>query len=357
MPRILVTPRSVTSDGHPALDRLARAGFEVVMPPAGKMPTVSDLKQLLPGCVGWLAGVEPITDDVLAAAIDLRVISRNGTGVDAIDLESARRRGVEICRADGANARGVAELAIGMVLSLARSLPFSDAAIKSGGWSRRKGFELEGKTLGVVGCGKIGRIVAGLARGLGMQVVGHDPFAEKFQAASALPIGGQAAPDLPVLQQPAPDLPIGGQAASDLPLVYLEELFAMSHVITLHCPPPADGRPLVDARRLGLAMPGVVIVNTARHELVDIPALVAAIERGHVAGAALDVFDAEPPVERSHLASDRILATPHIGGFTDESVDRAVDVAVTNLLDALSLQPAADMRPLTTALETVRSRP
>ena len=309
MPRILVTPRSVTSEGHPALERLTRAGFEIVMPPAGKMPAASDLKQLLPGCVGWLAGVEPITDDVLSAASDLRVISRNGTGVDAIDLESARRRGIEIRRADGANARGVAELAIGMILALARSLPFSDAAIKAGGWSRRKGFELEGKTLGVVGYGKIGRIVAALARGLGMQVVGHDPFAEQSDQSLDAPL---------------------------VHLVYLDEVFALSHVITLHCPPPADGRPLVDARRLGLAKPGVVIVNTARHELVDIPALVAAIERGHVAGAALDVFDAEPPIERSHLASDRILATPHIGGFTDESVDRAVDVAVTNLLEALS---------------------
>ena len=309
MPRILVTPRSVTSEGHPALARLTRAGFEIVMPPAGKMPTASELKQLLPGCVGWLAGVEPITDDVLSAASDLRIISRNGTGIDAIDLESARRRGIEIRRADGANARGVAELAIGMILALARSLPFSDAAIKAGGWSRRKGFELEGKTLGVVGCGKIGRIVAALARGLGMQVVGHDPFAEQSDQSLDAPL---------------------------VHLVYLDEVFALSHVITLHCPPPADGRPLVDARRLGLAKPGVVIVNTARHELVDIPALVAAIERGHVAGAALDVFDAEPPIERSHLASDRILATPHIGGFTDESVDRAVDVAVTNLLEALS---------------------
>jgi len=309
MPRILVTPRSVTAEGHPALARLTRAGFEIVMSPAGKMPAASDLKQLLPGCVGWLAGVEPITDDVLSAASDLRIISRNGTGVDAIDLDSARRRGIEIRRADGANARGVAELAIGMILALARSLPFSDAAIKADGWSRRKGFEIEGKTLGVVGCGKIGRIVASLARGLGMQVVGHDPFAQ--QSDEALD-------------------------ASLVHLVNLDDIFALSHVITLHCPPPADGRPLVDARRLGLAKPGVVIINTARHELVDIPALVAAIERGHVAGAALDVFDAEPPIERSHLASDRILATPHIGGFTDESVDRAVDVAVTNLLEALS---------------------
>ena len=330
MPRILVTPRSVTSEGHPALARLTRAGFEIVMPPAGKMPAASDLKQLLPGCVGWLAGVEPITDDVLSAASDLRIISRNGTGIDAIDLESARRRGIEIRRADGANARGVAELAIGMILALARSLPFSDAAIKAGGWSRRKGFELEGKTLGVVGCGKIGRIVAALARGLGMQVVGHDPFAEQSDQSLDAPL---------------------------VHLVYLDEVFALSHVITLHCPPPADGRPLVDARRLGLAKPGVVIVNTARHELVDIPALVAAIERGHVAGAALDVFDAEPPVERSHLASDRILATPHIGGFTHESVDRSVDVAVTNLLEALSLQPAAGMLAPDTNMKIIRSRP
>ena len=330
MPRILVTPRSVTSEGHPALERLARAGFEIVMPPAGKMPAASDLKQLLPGCVGWLAGVEPITDDVLSAASDLRVISRNGTGVDAIDLESARRRGIEIRRADGANARGVAELAIGMILALARSLPFSDAAIKAGGWSRRKGFELEGKTLGVVGYGKIGRIVAALARGLGMQVFGHDPFAEQSDQSLDAPL---------------------------VHLVKLDEVFALSHVITLHCPPPANGRPLVDARRLGLAKPGVVIVNTARHELVDIPALVAAIERGHVAGAALDVFDAEPPIERSHLASDRILATPHIGGFTDESVDRAVDVAVTNLLEALSLQPTAGMLAPETNMKTTRSRP
>ena len=330
MPRILVTPRSVTAEGHPALERLARAGYEIVMPQRGRMPSADELRSLLPGCAGWLAGVEPITDDVLSVATDLRVISRNGTGVDAIDLESARRRGIEIRRADGANARGVAELAIGMILAIARSLPFSDAAIKAGGWERRKGFELEGKTLGIVGCGKIGRIVAGLAHGLGMRVVGHDPFAE--QSDQAL--------DRPLVQ-----------------LVELDDLVAMSDVITLHCPPPADGAAVLDARRLGLTKPGVVVVNTARHELIDVPALVAAIERGHVAGAALDVFDAEPPIDRSHLTSNRILATPHIGGFTDESVDRAVDVAVTNLLDALSLQPTAGVRPLITALETVRSRP
>lgn len=305
--KILVTPRSLTAGGHPALLRLASAGYEVVLGPAGAMPSAADLVRLLPGCIGWLAGVERITDDVLAAAGDLRVIARNGTGVDAIDLDAARSRGIQVRRAEGANARGVAELAIGLILALARSIPRSDAAIKAGGWRRWKGIELEGKTLGIVGCGKIGRIVAQLARGFGMHAVGHDPFAKD---------------------------------SADLPLVPLDDLVARSDVITLHCPPPADGSPLFDARRLELTRRGVFIVNTARHELIDSVALVAAIDRGQVAGAALDVFDAEPPIDRAHLASDRIIATPHIGGFTDESVDRAVDVAVDNLLEALAPGPA-----------------
>ena len=313
--KILVTPRSLTTGGHPALARLTAAGYEVVLGPAGKMPTAEDLMRLLPGCVGWLAGVERIGDDVLAAATDLRVITRNGTGVDAIDLDAARRRGIDVRRAEGANARGVAELAIGLILAIARSIPFSDAAIKAGGWERRKGIELEGKTLGIVGCGKIGRIVAGIARGLGMHVVGHDPFAKD---------------------------------SANLPLLAIDDLLAASDVITLHCPPPADGRPLLDARRLGLTKPGVLVVNTARHELIDIPTLVAAIDRGHVAGAALDVFDAEPPVERAHLASGRIIATPHVGGLTDESVDRAVDVAVDNLLESLAASPVSPQEKVRT---------
>jgi phosphoglycerate dehydrogenase-like enzyme len=160
-----------------------------------------------------------------------------------------------------------------------------------------------------VGCGKIGRIVAGIATGLGMHAVGHDPFAT---------------------------------GSAELPLLPLDELITASDVISLHCPPPADGRPLLDARRLRLVKPGALIINTARHELIDVPALVAAIDRGDVAGAALDVFDAEPPLARSHLANDRIIATPHIGGFTDESVDRAVDVAVHNLLEALA-RPGAPL--------------
>ena len=172
--KILVTPRSVTKNGHPSLERLRTAGFEVVYCTPGKSPSEDELSALLQECVGYLAGVEPVTARVLSAARNLKVISRNGTGVDNIDLAAAKQRGIRICRAEGANARGVAELAIGLMLALARAIPASDRAIKADQWERHTGFELEGKTLGLIGCGRIGRLVARMATGLDLRVIIHD---------------------------------------------------------------------------------------------------------------------------------------------------------------------------------------
>ncbi len=122
-PRILVTPRSLTAHGHPALARLRNAGFEVVIGPAGRQPSEAELLAFLPGCVGYLAGVEPVTARVLAAAPTLRVIARNGVGIDNIDLAAAQARGIAVRRAEGANSRGVADLTLGLMLALARALP------------------------------------------------------------------------------------------------------------------------------------------------------------------------------------------------------------------------------------------
>jgi D-3-phosphoglycerate dehydrogenase / 2-oxoglutarate reductase len=306
MAKILITPRSLTKDGHPDLARLTAAGYELVLSSPGKQPGEEELLRLVPGCVGWLAGVETISARVLEAAKGLRAISRNGTGIDNIDRAAAERLGIRILRAEGANARGVAELAIGLVFALARSIPFSDRVLKSGEWERRKGMELLGKRLGVVGCGRIGRLVAEIALGLGMDVLGYDvmPDArfrppERFRFTS------------------------------------LDELLSASHVVTLHCPPLPDGRPLIDAGALARMRKGALLVNTARYDLIDAEALTAALASGHVAGAAIDVFDREPPTGNPLVTSDRVIATPHIGGFTEESVDRAVGVAVTNLLESL----------------------
>jgi D-3-phosphoglycerate dehydrogenase / 2-oxoglutarate reductase len=303
MSKILVTPRSVTRNGHPSLERLREAGYEIVFPRPGVQPNEDELIQLLPGCVGYLAGVEKVTCRVLESADVLRVISRNGTGVDNVDLEAAARLNIVVCRAEGANARGVAELTIALMLALARQIPFSDAGIKGGGWSRRQGVELEGRTLGLVGCGRIGKLVAGFALAFGMKVLAYDVFVdESFK--------------------PSPDFTFAP----------LERVLAESDFISLHCPSPSDGKPIINSSALGSIKQGAYIVNTARASLVDEEALLAAIEAGRISGYAMDVFDQEPPVGSRLVLSDRVIATPHVGGFTEESVSRAMSLAVDNLL-------------------------
>jgi len=309
--RILITPRSLTKDGHPAFQILRDAGYEVVFCTAGKQPSEEELRTLLPGCAGYLAGVEPICARVLEAAPGLKVISRNGTGVDNIDLAAARRLGIAVCRAEGANAQGVAELAIGLLFALARAVPFSDRGIKAGGWERRMGVELEGKTLGLIGCGRIGRLVARMALGLGMRVLAYDVLPDKAFA-------------------PEERFRFGS----------LEEVLAEAHALSLHSPAQPDGRPILDETAFTRMRSGVLIVNTARAGLIDAEQLRLALAGGQVAGAALDVFEVEPPLGDALVGSDRVIATPHIGSYTRESVDRLVEVAVDNLLAHLSGTPS-----------------
>lgn len=300
--KILVTPRSVTKNGHPQLQRLKDRGWDVQFCKPGVQPSEDDLLALLPGCVGYLAGVEKVSARVLEAARGLRVISRNGVGVDNVDLRAAERLGVKVMPAIGANSRGVAELTIGLILSLARAIPFSDARLKRVDWQRREGIELEGKTLGLIGCGRIGREVAKMAAGLGMKVVVYD-----------------------VVQDPA----------SGLRYAALDEVVAGADVLSLHCPPPADGRPLVDTVMIGKMKRGAYLVNTARYGLLDQTAVLAALDSGQLSGLALDVFDVEPPGDNPLVKHPRVIATPHIGGFTAESVERAMAAAVDNLLAVL----------------------
>jgi len=304
MARILITPRSITSaSGHPALRALTEAGHELVFCSPGKQPDEEELGALLPGCAGYLAGVEKVSGDVLRSATDLRVISRNGTGVDNIDLQVADQLGIRVCRAEGANAQAVAELTVALMFALARAIPASDRAIKAGGWERRKGIQLHSKTLGLVGCGQIGRLVTGMALALGMDVVAYDVV---------------------------PDPSFG--PSPRFRFATLEEVFRQAHVISLHCPAQGDGRPIVDAAALKTMRNGVLLINAARSSLIDTEALAAAIKTERVAGAAIDVFDVEPPTGDLLAKSDEVIATPHIGALTQESVDRAVELAVENLL-------------------------
>ena len=303
MKKILVTPRSLTKGGEPALDLLTGEEFEIVFSTPGSMPQEDELIRLLPGCVGYLAGVEPISAKVLETAADLKVISRNGTGINTIDLQAAQRLNIEIMRAEGANARGVAELTIGLILGLIRSIPFSDTRMKREMWDRRKGLELQGRTLGLIGCGKIGQLVSQLAMVFAMEVLAYDAF-----------------PDLQFA--PGPNFRFAA----------LEEVLASSDIISFHCPEQADGHAILDRERLSRLKPGVFVVNTARASLIDEAGVLEGLIEGRIAGLALDVYDSEPPDTGPLLTHDRVIATPHIGGYTTESVSRATLAAVENLL-------------------------
>lgn len=304
MSRILVTPRSLTRAPVPELAPLEEAGHTLVFSTAGTLPGEEELRRLLPGCVGWLAGVEPITAHVLEAADALVAISRNGVGVDNVDLEAAGERSIAVLRATGANARGVAELTLALALATLREIPRHDAAVKSGSLERFRGGELAGRTLGVVGIGAIGRIVAELGAALGMRVLAYD---------IAPPAG----------------LPAG------VALAGLDDVVAASDVLTLHCPPLPDGRPLLGASELERLRPGAVLLNTARGALVDATAVLAALERGALRAYATDAVD-DPAEDAALLRHPRTVATPHIGSYTDESVARATEAAVANLLAALA---------------------
>jgi phosphoglycerate dehydrogenase-like enzyme len=306
MGKIVITPRSLSKGGHPLLDRITSAGHELCFPSPGVQPTEAQLEAVIADAVGYIAGVEKIGASLLAKAGRLVAISRNGTGVDNVDLAAAKERGILVLRAEGANARGVAELAFGHIIAAARGLSAADARLKAEEWTREKGFELEGKTLAIIGCGKIGRLVARFALAFDMEVLAYDLY---------------------------PDASFGPSPAfSWSPL---GKALAQADVISLHCPPTADGKPLLDGASIASLKKGVVVVNTAREGLVDAAAMAAALDSGRVGAYAIDAFDKEPPEDWGIVKNPRAIASPHIGGFTEESIDRATDVAVNNLLVAL----------------------
>ncbi|WP_216363471.1 NAD(P)-dependent oxidoreductase [Subtercola boreus] len=293
-------------DSVPELNPLRERGVELISGPAGRLPTEPELLELVHDVDGWLAGVEVVSARVLAEAPQLRVISRNGVGADAVDLAAAEARGIIVALARGANSRGVAELAILLTMAGLRHLPEANAAMKTGEWQRTLGREMPDITLGLVGFGAIGRLVAELASGLGACVLAHDAYSEV-------------------------------DAASHASSATFAEVFARSDVVSLHSPPPADGSPLVTAEVLATMRRGAVLINTARSALVDDDAVVSALGSGRLSAYAVDAFDNEPPRLSPLLLHEHTILTPHLGGFTDASTRRATEQAVANLITTLGL--------------------
>ena len=232
------------------------------------------------------------TDELMSHAPKLRVIGRAGVGVDNIDAEAATRRGIVVMNTPGANAVAVAELAVALMISLARKLPAANSTMHAGKWEKKnlQGTELRNKTLGILGLGRIGLEVARRARGFGMELIGSDPF---VSAAVARENG--------------------------ITVVPVEELFAKSDYLTLHVGLTPQTHGIINAKTIATMKKGVRIVNCARGELVVEADLVAALKSGQVAGAALDVFTVEPPKESPYFGLDNVILTPHIAGSTNEA--------------------------------------
>jgi (S)-sulfolactate dehydrogenase len=253
-----------------------------------------------------------VTRELLASAPRLKVVARLGVGLDNIDVLAARARGVEVVWPRGSNAVAVAEYVIGALLLFARNLAAAAAHVAEGGWSRLEfgGFELWGKTLGLVGLGEVGLRVATRARALGMRVIATDPG--RGSSESAVEEAGVTLTDL-------------------------DRLFSESHVISLHAPLVPETRGLMDRAAFDRMRPGAYLINTARGGLVDAAALAEALRSGRLAGAMLDVTDPEPPPADHVLRGvPNLWITPHIGGLTSEAQQRVVERVVEGVRLVLS---------------------
>lgn len=295
-----------------AFDRLAEKVHVVREPGAWADP--SRLRQLVAGASAVVVRNRTMVDEALFdAAPALLIVGRAGVGLDNIDLPAADARGIVVSAALGANARSVAELAVGLAFALARDIAGHDRRTRAGEWERRLGRELYGLCWGAVGLGATGRATVTLAKGIGMTSAGYDPY---------LPDEARV---------PGLDRRAGS----------LQELLAAADVVSLHLPLDESTSGLVDAAFLAAMRPGAVLVNVARGGLVDESALAAALRDGTLGGAALDVRSEEPPRLGELERSDRVLLTPHVAGLTITSQERVTEMLAEDLLAVLAGEQAS----------------
>jgi len=303
MARVLVAER-ISAAG---LDLLRESGHEVDVR-LGLSP--AELVEALPGAQALIIrSATQVTAEVLAAGEDLVVVGRAGVGLDNVDLAAAAQRGVTVVNAPLSNVVSAAEHTVGLILAQARNIPQAHAALVAGRWERARweGVELAGKTLGIVGLGRVGRLVAERLAGFGMRTVAHDPY---------------------VSPERAQELRIE--------LVSLPELMACSDFVTLHMARTPETIGLIGAELLAEAKPGVRVINVARGGVLDEEALAEALRSGRAAGAALDVFDGEPVESSPLFGLPGVVVTPHLGASTAEAQQRAAVTIAEQVNSALA---------------------
>lgn len=302
---VVVTPRSFGMHDASLRAELERKVGEVRYQP-GPL-SADDLAAAIAGADGLLAGVDEIDASVFERAPQLRIVARYGTGVDRVDLKAAAQHGVTVTTTPGANANAVAELTIALMLTLARPIVTGRDRARAGEWPALQGIEIAGRTIGLLGLGRIGGLVAKKAAGLGLRTIAYDPYVSAGEVDA---------------------------------LVDLDALASESDFLSVHAPLTAETRGVVGRTLLERMKPGSVLINTARGDLVDEYALVWALDHGPLRAAALDVLSEEPPPADSQLLPrDDVLITPHVGPHTAEATTAMGRIALDELLAVLSGQP------------------
>jgi phosphoglycerate dehydrogenase-like enzyme len=299
MPRVLVTPAVLNQIPGPYYDVLTSAGLEVVYPPAGlSLANRASLIEQLRGIDAVMASVEPYDAPVINNS-SVRVIARVGVGYDVVDVPAATKHNTLVTITPGTNEHSVAELTIALLTGVYRGFPGRFREVQSGKWTRRAMPRLAGRTLGLVGLGRIGRAVVPRAQGLGLKIIAFDPLADAAFAEE-----------------------------HNVRLCSLTELLGTADIVSLHLPATVETTDLINAQTLGQMKQGSVLINTARGALVDENALAAALKSGHLMGAGLDVFKVEPlPLDSPLLELDNVLLSPHMGGLDIESLEAMATLA------------------------------
>lgn len=284
--------------------RLAERSFEY--------PVTEDaLVEIIRDVDGLITGLEQITPRVFAAANRLKVVSAGGVGYDHVNVEEANKRGVAVCICEGCNNYSVSELVFGMMVGLARNIYPADRAMRQGEWPRYLGFDLWGKTLGIVGLGRVGKAVALLGRAFGMRILANDI---------------------------SWDITFANQ--NGISYVPFERILDESDFVTMHVPLTPQTHEMIDEAALARMKPSAYLINAARGPVVKESALVEALTTGRIAGAGLDVFEVEPHPNNPYVGLDNVIMTPHIGGSTLEAFDRAYYLALVNVANVLNGLPA-----------------
>jgi D-3-phosphoglycerate dehydrogenase len=303
--KVLVSPSSFGQISREPVDILISYGFEVITNPYYRKLTVEEVIDLAKDCVGIVAGVEPLNREVMDNCNNLKCISRVGVGIDSIDMEYARQKGIVVVNTPYGPTRSVAELTLSLTLSLLRKVPQAHCNMKKGMWKKEIGNLLLHKKIGVVGLGKIGKTTAEMFRLLGNPVMGYDPQENTEWAAQ-----------------------------KGIDLVGFEELIALADIITLHIPGNPNKTPVLSRRELSLMKKTTFIINVSRGGVVDEDALYDFLKDGNLSGAAIDVFTKEP-YDGPFTKLDNVVLTPHLGSYAAEGKLQMEIDAVNNLIKTL----------------------